>query len=108
MTKVVDLIDPERKYIKDVLSHEHCIPLGNGLYVKDLRIIKDRRMDEMLIVDNSVISFAFQLANGIPIGSYYGEEDDQELGFLNTYLSELYSQENIVKLNGENMGLLSY
>jgi len=104
---VVDLIDPHRKYIKKVLHREHCIPVGKDCFVKDLRIIEDRLMEEMLIVDNSILSFAFQLANGVCVDSYFGEEDDKELGYLNTYLSDLYTKEDIVKINGENMGLLS-
>jgi len=38
--------------------------------VKDLRIIDDRALEDMVIVDNSILSFAAQLDNGVPICSF--------------------------------------
>jgi TFIIF-interacting CTD phosphatase-like protein len=44
----------------------------------------------MVIVDNSIVSFAFDLDNGVPINSYMGtEEDDRELLFLFSFLQEI-------------------
>ena len=41
----------------------------------------------MCIVDNSILSFAFDLDNGVPINSYIGnEEDDKELLYLYSFL----------------------
>ena len=46
----------------------------------------------MLIVDNSILSFAFDLDNGVPINSYMGtEQDDRELLFLYSFLEEVAS-----------------
>jgi len=43
----------------------------------------------MCIVDNSILSFAFDLDNGVPINSFIGnEEDDRELLFLYSFLEE--------------------
>lgn len=42
----------------------------HGVYVKDLRIIRDRDIKNIIIVDNSIISFAYQMDNGIPIKAY--------------------------------------
>ena len=43
----------------------------------------------MIIVDNSIMSFAFDLDNGVPINSYIGtEDDDKELLFLFSFLEE--------------------
>jgi CTD small phosphatase-like protein 2 len=49
-------------------------------------------MEDLVIVDNSIISFAFQLDNGIPICAFYGENkyQDQELLYLITYLDGLF------------------
>lgn len=43
----------------------------------------------MCIVDNSILAFAFDLDNGVPINSFVGnEEDDRELLFLYSFLEE--------------------
>ena len=62
----------------------------NNFYIKDLDIVLDREKEKMIIVDNSIISFAFDLDNGVPINSFYGvEPDDRELLFLYSYLEEI-------------------
>ena len=45
----------------------------------------------MIIVDNSIISFAFNLANGVPIKAFVGEGNDEELLYMVTFLEEIYS-----------------
>ena len=63
----------------------------HGVYVKDLSIIGDRNLKDIILVDNSIISFAFNLSNGIPIKAFVGESQDEELLFMVTYLEELFS-----------------
>lgn len=47
----------------------------------------------MCIVDNSILAFAFDLDNGVPINSFVGnEEDDRELLFLYSFLEENATQ----------------
>jgi len=52
------------------MYRHHCIKTGDGLYVKDLSIIKDRNLKDIVLVDNSIISFAFNLDNGVPISAF--------------------------------------
>jgi CTD small phosphatase-like protein 2 len=60
------------------------------VYVKDLRIIANRSLRDVVIVDNAVYSFGFQLENGIPIIPYYNNrEGDEELLHLINYISTL-------------------
>jgi TFIIF-interacting CTD phosphatase-like protein len=59
--------------------------------VKDLRIIRDRELKNIIIVDNSIISFAYQMDNGIPIKAYMRQENDEELLFMVTFLEEIFS-----------------
>lgn len=87
----LDYIDPERQIIKHRLYRQHCVNPVYGVYVKDLRIIRDRDIKDIIIVDNSIISFAYQLDNGIPIKAYMRQENDEELLFMVTFLEELYS-----------------
>lgn len=52
----------------------------------------------MVIVDNSIVSFAFNLDNGVPINSFVGTEpDDKELLFLYSFLEELASVPDVKK-----------
>ena len=58
----------------------------NGFFIKDLRIIKNREMNNMVLVDNLSHSFGFQIDNGIPILEWHNDQKDQELKFLINYL----------------------
>ena len=49
------------------MYRDSCIQTEEGIYVKDLRIIANWSLKDIVIVDNAVYSFAFQLDNGIPI-----------------------------------------
>ena len=53
----MDQIDPKREIFKARLYRQHCIRIDE-VHVKDLRIIKDREIEDMVIVDNSILSFA--------------------------------------------------
>ena len=46
-------------------------------------------MKDLVIVDNAVYSFGFQLENGIPIIPYYDDDNDEELYHLIPYLDIL-------------------
>ena len=50
----------------------------------------------MIIVDNSIVSFAFNLDNGVPIDDYLGNElDDKELLFLLSFLEEIVTEKDL-------------
>ena len=77
------------------MPRSNCI-YKNGYFIKDLRIIKNRDLNNIIIVDNSIISFANHLDQGIPIPSFFGNKDDNMLLFLLNFLKEL-SAENDIK-----------
>jgi CTD small phosphatase-like protein 2 len=103
--RVVDLLDPSHECITKILSREHCVPLSTGVSVKDLRIFADRSLEHVLIADNNIFSFAFQLPNGIPVTSYDGANDDDELEFLTNYLEVLGRDPQPVTTNSIHIGL---
>jgi len=45
------------------------------VFIKDLRVI-DRDLADMVLVDNASYSYAYQLANGIPIVPFYDSKQD--------------------------------
>lgn len=65
--------------------------VDKGIYVKDLRIIQDRPLKDIVIVDNSIISFAFNMDNGIPISAFVGQPKDEELLYMVSFLEEIAS-----------------
>ena len=65
---ILDHLDPLKKYIHHRLYREHCFEF-HGYYLKDLRIIENRDLKDIIIVDNSMTSYALQIENGIPISS---------------------------------------
>ena len=92
---ILDYIDPNRTIFKKRLYRQDCIQLDN-FFIKDLDIILDREREHMCIVDNSILSFAFDLDNGVPINSYIGnEEDDRELLFLYSFLEDAATSADI-------------
>ena len=69
--------------------------------IKDLRIIANRNLDDVVIVDNCVGGFANQLRNGIPILPFEGEQNDKELLYLKNYLLELNQQDGCFADNNQ-------
>jgi len=56
---VLDYLDPKRELIERRLYRDSCMLTEEGVYIKDLRIIKNRNLKEVVIIDNAVYSFGF-------------------------------------------------
>ena len=57
--KIINYIDPEKKYISGILNRSHCYTSPMGYFVKDLRIFANRDLKNLIILDNLAISFGF-------------------------------------------------
>jgi len=59
---IVDRIDPEGKFFDYRMYRQHCIEtnfhLGGSTYLKDLRIIANRDLKDIILVDNATLCFA--------------------------------------------------
>jgi len=89
---VLDILDPKHEIFVKRLYRDSCIrTTEGGVYVKDLRIFEpSRKLEDIVIVDNAVYSFGYQLENGIPIIPFYDDKKDEELLHLTQYLECLF------------------
>lgn len=98
---ILDYIDPEKKLIQHRVYRDNCIKTTDNVYIKDLRVFKNREMKDMIIVDNAVYSFGAQLANGIPITPFKDDVEDREFLYLMSYLDLLKDCDDMRELNKE-------
>ena len=100
---IIDYIEKDKKYFSLRLYRENCIYLKPGIYIKDLRIIKERELKDMIIIDNSLFSFANQLDNGILVTSFFNDLNDSFLlnliNYLQYYILNAYDVRIINKEN---------
>ncbi|OMJ71766.1 hypothetical protein SteCoe_29939 [Stentor coeruleus] len=85
---VLDILDPNHEIIHHRLYRENCVNI-DGVFIKDLRVITNRCLENVVIIDNSAYCFAYQLDNGVPIVSWNDDKNDTELVNLTHYLSSL-------------------
>ena len=96
--QIVDLLDPTASLISHRLYRDSCIEVG-PLLLKDARVFQDLAVRDVLIVDNSALGFAFQRGNGVPVNSWTGQEDDEELLALTRYLTVFERLADVRTLN---------
>ena len=99
---ILDFIEKDKKYFSLRLYRDSCLFLHPGIYIKDLNILQNRNINEIVIVDNSLLSFSNQLSNGILISSFSDDRNDNVLKYLKTYLEDyIYKAEDVRKVNYE-------
>jgi CTD small phosphatase-like protein 2 len=96
--RVIDILDPQGDLVSHRLFRNHCFQSKQGVYVKDLRII-NRKMEDMILVDNALYSYGLQLANGVPIIPFYNCKEDAELLILSEYLMSLRDEPDVREIN---------
>ena len=89
---LLDIIDP-KKVCSYRLYRDHCT-LINGIFVKELKRL-NRNIKDIIIVDNSPTSYAFNPQNGIPIKSWFEDKNDNELEKLEPFLKFLSKVDDI-------------
>ena len=96
---VLNYIDPDKKYFEYRLYRSHCVLcVVNEMkfYVKDLKILEDTYdLKDVVLIDNSVLSFAYHLDNGIPISPFYDSKNDTELLDIADFLTYIADENDI-------------
>ncbi len=95
---VLDFLDPDKEFIKYRLYRHNCVRVKietEFIYVKDMRIFRNVHPKDIVMIDNSVLSFAHQLENGIPILPFYNNKEDYELTFLTNYLVRIAKSDDL-------------
>ena len=101
---ILDYIDPTNTLIQHRLYRDSCIPSRDNkvnVYIKDLRIFRNRDLKDVIIVDNAVYSFGAQLSNGIPITPFKDDPQDREFLYLMNYLNIIKDYDDMRELNRE-------
>eukprot|EP00356_Strombidium_inclinatum_P009858 CAMPEP_0170486536 /NCGR_PEP_ID=MMETSP0208-20121228/5519_1 /TAXON_ID=197538 /ORGANISM="Strombidium inclinatum, Strain S3" /LENGTH=131 /DNA_ID=CAMNT_0010760499 /DNA_START=2589 /DNA_END=2981 /DNA_ORIENTATION=+ len=92
------------------LYRDHCYRTQEGIFIKDLSLIRNRDLRDMIIIDNAVYSFGLHINNGIPIIPYYSKKanpNDEELQHLIYYCTCLAEAEDVRTQNESSFQLKS-
>ena len=106
---VLNYLDPEDKFFHYRLYRDSCALYKTNdinFYIKDLDIFKDYyNLKDIIIIDNSILSFAYHINNGIPVVPFYDSKQDSELPLLCFYLLLIASYKDLRDANKEHIKL---
>ena len=106
---VLNYLDKDNKYFQYRLYRNHCVQCdvdGMKFYVKDLDTLnKYYNIKDVVLIDNSVLSFAYHLNNGIPIVPFIEQKDDTQLLMLAYYLVSIASFDDLTQENKKHINI---
>ena len=109
---VLNYLDKENKYFQYRLYRNHCVQCdvdGIKFYVKDLDTLnKYYNLKDVVLIDNSVLSFAYHLNNGIPIVPFIEQKDDTQLLMLAYYLVSIANYDDLTQENKKHINIEHY
>ena len=100
------LLDPQGQHIAQVLARDHCID-RDQVYLKDMRLILGRSPADIILVDNSILSFSQQFDNAIYAPSFTGCRTDRELETLEAFLLKIALVEDVRPFVRQFAGLVN-
>lgn len=63
--------------------------------MKDLRILKNRDLSKVVLIDNSPHTYLFQKNNAVPIISFFNDTEDSEMLKLEKFLDGLQEARDV-------------
>ena len=90
--RVIDRIDTH-KLVRHRLYKESCL-LINECRVKDLALL-NRKLEKVIILDNSPMSYFLQPNNSIGISTWMSDKSDRELYHVTEMLMEMKDIDNV-------------
>ena len=105
-------IDPRHEYFRGALTRENCAILSlkenGGIAMKNLSVITNRELRNMIIVDDLIHVWPNNLSNLIPIEPFYGNPQDRALEPLQKLLIKLHKSSDVRKRIQERIPLVHY
>lgn len=93
--EILNYIDPKGEYFQHRFYRNSCIKTQDNVYLKDLRIIKNVDLKDIILVDNAVYGFGQQLSNGVPITPFKEDKNDKEFNSLTRFLVDIHNQPDL-------------
>lgn len=104
---VLNYLDPNRTLIHHRLYRDSCV-VSEKVHIKDLRVLANRSLKDVVLIDNASYSFGYQIDNGIPIVSWHYDPDDKELMYLTEYLKGLLNTDDVREVNQATFHLATF
>ena len=89
---LINLID-QKNFCSYKLYREHCV-FDKNAYIKDLKKL-GRDLKDVIILDNSPNSYILNKENGLPITTWFDDEDDRELYNITQILEFLSNVDDV-------------
>lgn len=99
---MIDWLEKDRKYFVQRYYRHHCTQTPMG-YVKDLGLV-DPELSNVLIIDNSPISYCHNQSNGVGIEGWINDPSDTSLMALIPFLSALRFTTDVRSILGLKSG----
>jgi Dullard-like phosphatase family protein len=88
---ILDFIDPKKQLFAARFYRDSWLTSPDDSFIKDLRIFEDQwNLKDIILVDNSTMSFARQFDNGFPILPFYNDANDTEMVYLYYFLKRIH------------------
>jgi len=88
-------MDPKSEIFDHKLFRKSCVTKDNKLFIKDLRVLKNRDLKDIVLIDNAAYSYAHQISNGVPIIPFYDNKKDTEFKELTKFLMTLLDKNDV-------------